>query len=100
MVLNIPGRGWIEDRALIREVEDGCSTDGFDDIFHDSMIWFCCRKRDNLCTVVADEWEIMRKLSSLYEVFHLVVFEFGCRTRDPVFMIVIGEVPGEGLDNR
>ena len=38
--LDIAGRGGVKDGGLVVELEGCCSTDSFDDIFHDSMIWF------------------------------------------------------------
>ena len=58
--MNVTRRRGVKDELMHREVEDGCSSDGFDDVFHDSVVGFCGCKGDDLSTAVADEGEMVR----------------------------------------
>ena len=98
--LDITGRGGVKDGGLVLEVEGCCSTDSFDDIFHDSMIWFWRCKRDDLSTVIADKRQMMRQPISFREEFHRVDFQMSRWSWNPRNMVLIRQVSWEKLNMR
>lgn len=58
--MNVTRSRRVKDGLVLKEVEDGCSSDGFDDVFHDSVVGFRGCKRNDLSAAVADEGEMVR----------------------------------------